>query len=295
MLKKGVAYSIGAYLIWGVFPIYWKQTASVPALQLIGHRIVWSCLTLLLVVFCSNGWRALVRGVLRSRVLRLYAVAGALISINWFAFVWAVNSGLIVEVSLGYFINPMVSVVLGVLVLRERLRPPQIVAVILAASGVLYLTVAYGSLPWIALTLALSFGSYGLVKKTAPLGSMQGLTVETALLLPAALLYLLYVDWHGEGAFLRMNPKTDMLLMGSGVVTTVPLLMFSSGVRRIPLSLVGLLQYISPTMQLLIGVLKYREPFSRADLIGYSLVWTALLIFGLDGAFASVLGDLYDE
>jgi len=282
-LKSGIWYGIGAYVVWGLLPLYWKQMGAVPAGQLIGHRIVWSFLTLVAIISVSNQWTAFRAAISRPGVVRMYGLAAALITINWFIYVWAVNHGFIIETSLGYFINPLVSVVFGVLVFGEELRRLQWIAVALAGSGVLYLTIAYGELPWIAIVLALSFGSYGVVKKKAPLGSMHGLTIETAILLMPAIVYVLYADRAGQGAFLRQSAAVDALLVSTGVVTTVPLLMFASAVQRTPLSTMGVLQYIAPTLQLVLGVLVYAEPFSRTQLVGFVMVWAGLIVFGLDG------------
>jgi chloramphenicol-sensitive protein RarD len=218
--------------------------------------------------------------------LRVYALAAVLIGVNWLTYVWAVNAGFIVETSLGYFITPLISVLLGVVFLRERLRLWQWVPILLVLTGVLYLTLVYGSLPWIALTLACTFGLYGLVKKIAPLDSVGGLTLETGLLLVPALLYLLYAERAGQGAFLHLGTATDALLVGAGLVTTVPLIMFAAAAQRIPLSLVGILQYIAPTLQFLVGVLVYEEPFTSSQFIGFGIVWTALIIFGVEGTLA---------
>jgi len=220
-------------------------------------------------------------------VLRIYFAAAVLIGINWLVYIWAVNAGFIVEVSLGYYINPLLNVFMGVLFLRERLRTLQWVPLGLATVGVLYLAFAYGSLPWIALTLAFSFGLYGLVKKTAPLGSLYGLTLETGLLFLPALLYLLYSETTGQGAFLHSGAISNVLMMGAGLMTTVPLLMFASAARRIPLSLVGILQYIAPTLQFLLGVLVYGEPFTHTQFIGFGIVWVALILFGVEGYLAT--------
>jgi chloramphenicol-sensitive protein RarD len=285
-INKGIWYAVGAYAIWGVLPIYWKWLQHVPALQLLGHRVLWSFLTLLVVIGVSRGWKALREALRTPRVLRRYVIAAVLLGVNWLTYVWAVNAGFIVESSLGYFINPLLSVVLGVIFLRERLRPWQWVSVGLAACGVAYLTFVYGSLPWISLTLACSFGFYGLVKKTAPLGSLHGVTLETGLMFLPALAYLLYAEVGGQGEFLHAGALSDLLLIGAGLMTTVPLLMFASATRHIPLSLVGILQYIAPTLQFLIGVLVYREAFSQARLIGFSIVWMALIIFAVDGTLA---------
>lgn len=286
-MNKGIWYGIGAYVTWGLFPIYWKWLHNVPALQLIGHRILWSFLLLFIVILVSRQWSVFRAAALKPHVLRIYFVAAVLIGINWLVYVWAVNAGFIVQVSLGYYINPLLNVLMGVLFLRERLRPLQWIPLGLAAAGVLYLTWAYGSLPWISLTLAFSFGIYGLVKKIAPLGSLYGLSLETGLLFLPALLYLLCADAIGQGAFLHTGAISDVLMMGAGLMTTIPLLMFASAARRIPLSLVGILQYIAPTLQFLLGVLVYGEPFTHTQLIGFGIVWVALILFAVEGYLAS--------
>jgi chloramphenicol-sensitive protein RarD len=285
-MNKGLWYAIGAYLTWGLFPIYWKWLAQVPAIQLIGHRIDWSFVMLLALILVTRQWKKFRMAALTGRVLRIYFISALLIGANWLIYVWSVNAGYIVEASLGYFINPLFSVLLGVVFLRERLRPLQWLPVGLAAAGVLYLTFIYGSLPWIALSLAFTFGLYGLVKKTAPLGSLYGLTLETGLLFLPALAYLLYVNATGSGAFLHSSPTANLLMVGAGLVTIVPLLMFSSATRQIPLSLVGILQYITPSMQFLLGVLVYREAFSSHQLLGFGIVWLGLIIFWAEGFFA---------
>jgi chloramphenicol-sensitive protein RarD len=282
-MSEGVWYAVCAYVCWGLFPIYWKQLDRVPALQLIGHRILWSFVMLAAIVGATRQWRAFRCASFNTPVLRVYAVAAALVTVNWFTFVWAVNSGYVVETSLGYFINPLVNVLFGVLFLHERLRLVQWIAIGLAAAGVFYLTVLYGSLPWIALVLALSFGSYGLVKKKGLLGSVHGLALETAILTPLAMAYLMYVERGGEGALLHGGLRSDLLLLGTGAVTTIPLLFFASAVQRIPLSLLGVLQYIAPTMQFLLGVLLYREPFTPAQFVGFAMVWAALIVLGVEG------------
>jgi chloramphenicol-sensitive protein RarD len=282
-LTSGIWYAMAAYVAWGLLPLYWKQVEDIPAGQLIGHRIVWSFVMLTAVIAASHQWHGLRAAISRPQVARLYGLAAALITVNWFVYVWAVNHHFIVETSLGYFINPLVSVVFGVFVFGERLRRLQWIAVALAGTGVLYLTIAYGALPWIAIVLALSFGSYGVVKKKAPLGSMHGLTIETGILLVPAILYVLYADRAGEGVFLRQTAAVDALLVSTGVVTTVPLLLFASAVQRTPLSTIGVLQYIAPTLQLLLGVVVYREPFTRIQAVGFAIVWAGLIVFGIDG------------
>ena len=278
-MKKGVWLGIGAYAIWGLFPIYWNWLHQVPALQILGHRIVWSFVLLAVVIAVARQWRAFRAEALHARTIRIYFASAVLLSINWLTYVWGVNAGYVIETSLGYFINPLLSVLLGVIILHERLRRAQWIAVGLAAAGVAYLTFAYGSLPWIALTLAFSFGLYGFVKKTAPLGALHGLTLETALLFVPLLLYLILAEVNGQGMFLHTDGVSTLLMIGAGPVTVIPLLMFASAVRSIPLSVAGILQYITPTLQFLIGVLIFKEPFSSAQSIGFGLVWLAVIVF----------------
>jgi chloramphenicol-sensitive protein RarD len=285
-MNKGIWYAIGAYASWGLFPLYWKLLQHVPALQLIGHRIVWSFLALIVVILCIRQWTGFRSTVFAWNVFRVYSLAAVLIGINWLTYVWAVNAGHIIETSLGYFINPLLSVSMGVLFLHEHLRPRQWISIGLAVTGVLFLAIVHGSIPWIALTLAFSFAFYGLVKKTAPLGSLYGLTLETGILLLPALFYLFISDVNGTGAFLHTGTTADILLAGAGIVTTIPLLMFASAARRIPLSLIGILQYIAPTLQFLIGVLIFHESFTFIQFIGYAIVWLALILFGMESFFA---------
>jgi chloramphenicol-sensitive protein RarD len=286
-MNKGIWNGLAAYAMWGFFPIYWKLLHDVPALQVIGHRIGWSFLLLIAVILLTRQWESFRSAALTPKVIAIYAIASILLTINWLIYVWGVNSGFIVETSLGYFINPLISVLLGVLFLRERLRTMQWVPVGLAAAGVIYLTLTYGRLPWIALSLAFSFGTYGLMKKLAPLGSLYGLTLETALVFPLALIYLLFVQITGTSAFFHGGLLTDILLIGTGAVTSIPLLMFASAARQIPLTMIGVLQYIAPTLQFLIGVFLYHEAFDQSRLIGFSLVWLALIIFWVENYLAN--------
>ncbi|HZM24692.1 MAG TPA: EamA family transporter RarD [Anaerolineales bacterium] len=285
-MNKGILYSITVYALWGFFPIYWKLLHHVPALQLLGHRIVWSFLLLLGVIFITKRWNEF-RVTLNARTFRIYLIAALLIGVNWLTYVWAVNAGFIVETSLGYFINPLLSVLMGVLLLREQLRPMQLIPVALAAIGVVYLTFAYGQLPWIALLLAFTFGFYGLVKKIAPLGPVYGLTLETGILFLPALAYLGVVQADNTAAFLHAGITSDLLMIGAGLVTTIPLLMFASAAKQIPLTMIGVLQYIAPTIQFLIGVFIYKETFDQSRLIGFSIVWLALIIFWVENYLAN--------
>ncbi len=285
--RRGLVYGVAAYVIWGVSPVYWKLLKQVPATQLIGHRLIWSFL-FLVGLFGVTGRLRRLRSLWRNRrVVAVYTVAAFILAGNWLIYVWAVNAGFIVEASLGYFINPLLSVLLGMVVLRERLRPWQWAAVGLAALGVGYLTVTYGRLPWIALALAGTFSVYGLVTKVAPLDALEGLTLETGVLFVPALAFLAWADARGSGAFLRAGAWPSLLMAGAGAFTAVPLLFFGASARRVPLSVVGVLQYLAPTLQFLIGVLVYREPFSASQLAGYGAVWVALLIFWADGWRAS--------
>lgn len=286
MNNKGIWFAVGAYSAWGLLPLYWKFLHHLDAMQIISHRIIWSCLILALVLTVTRQWRSFRGAIVKPRVLPIYFIAAVLVGLNWLVYVWAVNANFVVETSLGYFINPLISVLLGVIFLRERLRLGQWIPIGLAALGVLYLTLSYGQPPWIAITLALSFGLYGLVKKVAPLGSVFGLALETSILFIPALGYLLYADSIGQGAFIHEGWVITLLLAGAGLVTTVPMLMFASAAQRIPLSLVGILQYIAPTLQFLLGVLVYKEPFSQTQAIGFGIVWVALILFAAEGLLA---------
>jgi chloramphenicol-sensitive protein RarD len=280
--RAGTFFAIAAYLIWGLFPIYWKQLIAVPALQLIGHRIIWSFGLLVAILVVSGNARGFL-ALLNRRAVFTYVVAAVLISINWFVYVWAITHEFIVEASLGYFINPLLSVLFGLLLFRERLRTMQWVPIVFAGAGVLYLTVTLGSPPWLALVLASTFGLYGVVKKTAPLSSLFGLTAETAVLALPAAAFLAYCEVTGAGMFLHRPMIENVLMVGGGVVTAVPLLLFASAATRVPLTTIGLLQYLTPTMQFLIGVLLYHEPLPPARLIGFGLVWMGLLVFWAEG------------
>jgi chloramphenicol-sensitive protein RarD len=285
MKDRGILYAVGAYVAWGLFPIYWKHLTQVPAPQLLGHRILWSFILLVGIILLTRRW-ADFRSRITPKMLRIYLAAALLVGVNWMTYVWAINAGFIIETSLGYFINPLLSVLLGVIFFREKLRPLQWIPILLAAAGVLYLTLSYGSLPWIALTLAVTWGFYGLVKKAAPLGSLYGVALETGILFLPALGYLIFADLSGSGVFLHTGFRTDLLLAGAGVVTTIPLLMFASAAQRISLSMIGILQYISPTMQFLIGFLVYHESFSKSRMIGFGIIWLALIVFWLENSLA---------
>ena len=278
----GVVYATSAFLIWGISPIYWKALRAVPAFEIILHRMVWSFFFLVPLILVMRRWKDFIDALKNYRTLLILLFTALIVGANWLLYIWAVNNNNLLQASLGYYINPLVNVVLGMVFLKERLRPPQILAVLLASSGVLYLTIYYGEFPWIALALALSFGLYGLIRKIAPVGSLVGLTVETLLLSIPALVYLFYLDSQGVGNIFRVSLKLDLLLMGCALVTATPLLFFTLGARRLYLSTVGLLQYIAPSCMFLLAVFLFREPLVKAQVVTFIFIWTALAIYSTD-------------
>jgi chloramphenicol-sensitive protein RarD len=279
----GLAAAITAFTIWGAMPLYLRPLQAQSALEIMAHRIVWCCL-LVFAWLALRGELHAVRAALANRGVRLRLVASAtLISLNWLVYVWAVNHDHVIDSSLGYFINPLFSVVLGVVVLGERLNRPQQFAVGLAVVGVVYLAVIAGRPPWIALVLAASFGLYGLIRKVVAVDAVPGLATETLLLTPFALAWLLWLEWRGLGALGHAAQHVNVMLVGSGLITALPLALFAYGARRIPLSTVGLVQYIGPTLQFLTGVWIFHEPFSRERGVGFLFIWAALAIYAVDG------------
>ena len=273
----GVAYAAGAYLCWGLFPLYFRALHGVPAPEILAHRISWSVAFMLLVVTVRRHWPELRRQLSPGVVGRL-AVSAALISANWLIYIWAVNAEHVLDASLGYFVNPLVSVLLAVVFLREPLSRRQIVAIALAAVGVLYLVIRAGRFPWVALSLALTFGLYGLIRKRVPVDATVGLLTEVLVLAPLALGYLGLLGESGHSHFLE-TPGRTALLASAGIVTAVPLLWFANGVRRLRLSTVGLLQYLNPTIQFTIAVLIFGEPLSPAHRFAFACIWVALAIY----------------
>lgn len=282
---RGLAAAAGAFLIWGLLPLYLKFLQSVSVLQVTAHRLVWGCLfAFVWLAFrreISHVWRALGSRPTRWRL----CLSAALISINWITYVWGIANERVVETSLGYFINPLVNVVLGVVVLHERLNRTQWTAVAIAAAGVSYLTWTAGHPPWIALTLAFSFGLYGLVRKLVQVDSLAGFASETLVLLPVGVGFLIWCQVADTGAFTHQGIDIDLLLMLGGPLTAIPLVLFAFGARRIPYSTVGLLQYIGPTIQLILAIFVFHEPFTTERAIGFSLIWTALAIYAVDGVW----------
>lgn len=285
-MKKGILLAIAAYLIWGFVPLYFKLLVNVPPINILMHRIIWSFIFLTGIVIARKEIKKLLNG-LTPRIFLVYTIAAVLIGINWFTYVWGVNRGFILETSLGYFINPLVSVLLGIIFIREIPRPAQWIPIGVATIGIVYLTLSYGSLPWISLTLAASFGLYGLMKKIAPLPPLQGMTLETGILFLPALAYIMIMPLQATTpGSPPLNASTLFLLMGTCLVTAIPLLLFSTAAPKIPLATIGLLQYIAPTLQFFIGVFVYSEPFNTSKLIGFAIIWLALILFTAEGLFS---------
>jgi len=282
-MQKGTFYGIIAYVLWGIFPIYWKWLRDVNALEILCHRIIWAFVFILCLQVIRKDWRWIKIIIQRPRRIALFVLTATILSVNWLTFIWAVNHGFIVEASLGYFINPLLNVLLGFIFLREHLRPGQLVAILLAVIGVGYLTFNYGMFPWIALTLACTFSLYGLLRKIGPLGSIEGLSMETAILLLPALLTILMMAQGGNVAFGQQGIIITVLLMLAGVVTATPLLFFAAAARRITFTALGLLLYISPSLQFILGVFVYHEPFNRARFIGFCFIWSALVFYTIEG------------
>lgn len=282
-MSTGVLCAALAYAMWGLFPLYFRQLHDVPAFEIVLHRSAWSLVFMLVVLAVLRRFGAL-RDALRSpRQVGLFALSALLLSTNWLVYVWAVNNGRVVESSLGYFITPLVNVLLGTFVLHERPRPGQWLAVGVAAAGVVWLTVAAGALPWIALVIAGSFGVYGLLRKTAPLGALEGLALETLLLAPLVLPALAWLTWRGDSALADGSAATLGWLLLAGPLTALPLLLFATGARRISMTTLGVLQYIGPTIQFGLGVWLFREPFDPVRLTGFGFIWAALAIYTLEG------------
>ncbi len=285
--RTGLLCAFGAFATWGLMPLYLRQLHSVGGLEITVHRAWWALVCVLLLLAWRGRWQWLTHLRGSPKQVALFVGAAALLSGNWLLYVWAVNSGQVLQASLGYFINPLLNVLLGVLVLHERLRPAQWLAVALAACGVLWLTVSAGHLPWIALALALSFGLYGLLRKTSALGPVEGLALETTLLLPAVLPVLLWLGLQPGGALQRVGTQGDWSLMFwlllGGPLTAVPLVLFAAGARRLPLSILGLVQYIGPTLQFVLAVFFFHEPFDSRKLIGFAFIWAALALVSADG------------
>ncbi|KQU59308.1 transporter [Bacillus sp. Leaf406] len=280
--QTGIVYTAFSYLLWGILPIYWKFLGDVPADEILANRIFWSFWFMLLFLFVTRRFRGftsyLKTSLTKKKQVLALLVASLLISANWFIYIWAVNTDQMVEASLGYYINPLVSILLGVFILKEKLSKAQILSFGLAAAGVLVLTLSYGDFPWIAFGLAFSFGLYGLAKKMIQVESSIGLTLETMTIAPVSIVYLLFLYQDDSLALFHTGTGTDLLLIGAGAATAIPLLFFSRGAQQIPLYMVGFLQYIAPTITLILGVWMYHEPFSTVHAIAFCFIWLALAV-----------------
>jgi chloramphenicol-sensitive protein RarD len=280
-MLAGVLSAGCAFLMWGVFPLYLKTLKAIPPLEILSHRVFWSFIMLALILTLRHQWGWIASIKKNPRITAAFIASASMLAINWVVYIWSINHDRIVDASLGYFIAPLFNVLFGVM-LGERLRLWQWISVGLAATGVAWLTISAGQLPWIGLTLAFTFGLYGLLRKTASLGALEGLTLETLVMLPLSALFLLLPESGSSHAFINAGINTSLLLIAAGPVTAIPLLLFAYGARRIPLSLVGILQYIGPTIQLLLGIYLYNEAFSSTKFIGYGLIWCALGLYSIE-------------
>lgn len=275
----GVLLALGAFGMWGVFPVYFKAVASVPAAEVLCHRIVWSALFGAILLSALGQWPAVAGALARRRIVLTLAASAVVVSCNWVVFIWAVAHDRVLESSLGYYISPLVNVLLGTVVLRERLDRLQWVAVAVAAGGVLYQAVALGTVPWISLALAVSWGLYGLIRKVVEVEALPGLFIETLLLTPFAFVWLGWLEARGEGTFAATGWHMDALLVLSGVLTAMPLILFVAGARRLPLTTLGLLQYTVPTLHFLMAVVVFKEPFGPDRLVTFACIWLALALY----------------
>ncbi len=284
-MRKGYLAAFSAYLWWGLSPVYWKLIASIPALEILSVRVLLSLPILILILFFTKNaldFRASLKQITH---IRPYIISAFLLATNWFLFIWAMNNNHIVEASLGYFINPLINVLMGVVLLKEKMRPLHWVAILLAFSGVLYLTINYGNFPWIALILATTFAYYGFIRKTAPLGALNGLTMEMLVLLIPALGLLAYLLSATNFTIASLSWDMYFLLSLTAVITIIPLIVFAYGARKIPYSTLGIIQYVAPTLQFLLGVFLYNEDFNQERLIGFSFIWIALALYTAENIY----------
>ncbi len=280
--RRGFWYGFAAYFTWGLFPLYWVLLEPAGATEVLGHRIVWSVLTMALLVALLRVWRKIRLIVADRRRLGLIAIGSVLIAVNWAVFIWGVTNGHVVETSLGYFINPLILIFLGVAIMGEQLRLVQWIAIVIATVAVVQLTFDYGRPPWVALALAFSFGTYGLMKKKADVGAVEGLAIETMILAPVALGYLVFLHADGSGTFGREGLLHALLIAGSGVVTAIPLLLFGGAATRVPMTTLGMLQYVAPIMHFVLGLMVFGEQMTPARWVGFGLVWCALAIITVE-------------
>lgn len=286
----GVLFAGGAYFLWGVFPLFWKELKGVDALELIAHRVVWSLFFVLALSYLAGSWESVKQAFRSGMLLRLHLASGALLTLNWLVYVWGINSGRVLEMSLGYFLVPLLNVGLGSLVLRERLRPVQWAAIALTGAGILFQFTDLRHFPWAALAIALTWGFYGLMRKRSPLDSIAGLAVETTLFTPLAAAFLFWKAGNGLGALGHSNLWVTLLVLSTGIVTAIPLIFFAAGARRLRFTTLGLLQYLSPSMTFLLGAFLYREALSGGKIVSFVLIWLALGVYSFDSLRLRVSG-----
>jgi len=279
--RIGIWYGVIAFTLWGFLPLYWKLLKVVPPLEILFHRIFWSFIFMIIIVTVTRDWEAILKVMFNTKKLLLVFFAGILISVNWYVYIYAVNTNQVIEASMGYFINPLVMVILGVIVFKEKLGRWQLTALILAAIGVMIITVQYGRVPWIAFYLAGSFGLYGLVKKIVAIDSITGLTLETLIVMPFALFFILRLELSGTGTFSTAPLYLSAILVGIGVITAVPLLLYARGIEKTTFSMMGFLQYIAPSINLFLGIFVFQEYFSLSHFISFCFIWVGLAIFTL--------------
>lgn len=277
---NGISQVVAALLLWGILPLYWKQLDRIPSDQIIANRVIWSFLFVFIILVAQKRVRELIHNLGRRQSLILFA-SGVIISINWFTYIYAVNSGHIIEASLGYYINPLLTIFLGRVVLKERLNFLQLTAVVLAAAGVAIMTFSYGRIPFIAMILALTFSAYSLVKKRVTTEVIMGLSLETLAVLPVAIVYLLWQNVQGRLVFTGLQTYEILFLLGTGIITAIPLLLFSAGTRKVPLTTLGFIQYLSPTISLVLGVFLYKESFTSTHVLTFAFIWTALFLYSI--------------
>lgn len=275
----GFSAALAAFTAWGLLPLYWKQLITVNPLEILCHRIIWSLIFIAIIITIKHRWVETFTPMRSLKSLAILTLSSFCIGGNWLLYIWAVNTNHVLETSLGYYINPLVTILLGFIVFRERLKPLQVIAITLATLGVLNSIISYGELPWISLTLAISFAFYGLLRKVATVESLPGLFLETLVLSPLALFYLGTLEFTDQAAFLNGPPSINLLLMGAGAVTALPLIGFAFGARRLPLTVLGLLQYFAPSIAFLLGVFVYKEPFGPSHMITFALIWAGLILY----------------
>lgn len=280
---SGILAALAAFLGWGLLPIYWKQLHHIPAMEILCHRILWALAFAALLVTLQGRWKETLAPLSSPKTLAMLTISSLLLGSNWLMYIWCVNHDQVLATSLGYYITPLMNALLGFALLGEKMTRLQVIAIVLAALGVINSLIGLGQFPWFALALAITFALYGLLRKTAPMESLPGLTLETAIITPPAIAYILFLQIKGQGAFMAINTPTNLLLMGAGIATSMPLFAFAFAARRIQLITLGILQYIAPSIAFLLGVFIYKEPFTSTNLITFGFIWAALILYSAHG------------